>query len=44
MHSGTPSFAAAEHTWALILATMRQIPQKMASLQAGNWQMGVGKH
>lgn len=43
MHSGTPSFAAAEHTWALILATMRQIPQQMASLQAGNWQMGVGK-
>jgi D-3-phosphoglycerate dehydrogenase len=43
MHSGTPSFAAAEHTWALILAAMRQIPQQMASLQAGNWQMGVGK-
>ncbi len=43
MHKGTPSFAAAEHTWALILAAMRQIPQQMASLQAGNWQMGVGK-
>ncbi len=43
MHSGTPSFSAAEHTWALILATMRQIPQHMASLQAGNLQMGVGK-
>ena len=43
MHSGTPSFAVAEHTWALILATMRQIPQQMVSLQAGNWQMGVGK-
>ena len=43
MHSGTPSYAAAEHTWALILAAMRQIPQQMASLQAGNWQMGVGK-
>ncbi|MFZ9021440.1 MAG: NAD(P)-dependent oxidoreductase, partial [Paracoccaceae bacterium] len=43
MHSGTPSFAAAEHTWALIMASMRQIPQQMASLQAGHWQMGVGK-
>ena len=36
MHSGTPSFAAAEHTWALIMASMRQIPQQMASLQAGD--------
>ncbi|WP_417691674.1 D-2-hydroxyacid dehydrogenase family protein [Roseibium sp.] len=43
MHSGTPSFAAAEHTFALILASARQIPAQMASLQAGNWQMGVGK-
>ena len=29
-------------TWALVLAAMRQIPQQMASLQAGRWQMGVG--
>ena len=43
MHGGTPSFAAAEHTWALILATARQIPQQMANMQAGGWQMGVGK-
>lgn len=43
MHAGTPSFAAAELTWGLILASARQIPQQMASLQAGNWQMGVGK-
>jgi len=43
MHAGTPSFAAAEHTWALILAAMRQIPQQMANMQAGHWQMGVGK-
>jgi D-3-phosphoglycerate dehydrogenase len=41
-HAGTPSYAAAELTWALVLAAMRQIPQQMASLQAGNWQMGVG--
>jgi D-3-phosphoglycerate dehydrogenase / 2-oxoglutarate reductase len=43
MHSGTPSYAAAELTWGLVLAAMRQIPQQMASLRAGNWQMGVGK-
>lgn len=43
MHAGTPSFAAAEHTWALILAAMRQIPQQMIHMQTGGWQMGVGK-
>lgn len=43
MHSDTPSYAAAELTWGLILAAMRQIPQQMASLRAGLWQMGVGK-
>ena len=43
MHAGTPSFAAAEHTWALILAAAKQIPQQMESLRAGNWQMGVGR-
>jgi D-3-phosphoglycerate dehydrogenase len=43
LHSDTPSHAAAELTWGLILAAMRQIPQQMASLRAGHWQMGVGK-
>ncbi|TYC60691.1 D-2-hydroxyacid dehydrogenase family protein [Rhodobacterales bacterium] len=43
MHGGAPSFAAAEHTFALILAAARQIPAQMASLRAGQWQMGVGK-
>ena len=43
MHSGTPSFAASEHTWALIMAAMRQIPQQMHSLHRGQWQIGVGK-
>jgi D-3-phosphoglycerate dehydrogenase len=43
MHSDTPSFAAAEHTWALILAAMRDLPNQMQSLRAGQWQMGVGK-
>jgi D-3-phosphoglycerate dehydrogenase len=41
-HAGTPSYATAEMTWGLILAAVRQIPQQMASLQAGHWQMGVG--
>lgn len=43
MHADTPSYAAAEMTWALILASVRQIPQQNASLKAGKWQMGVGK-
>jgi D-3-phosphoglycerate dehydrogenase / 2-oxoglutarate reductase len=41
-HAGTPSYATAEMTWGLILAAMRQIPQQMASLKAGGWQIGVG--
>lgn len=41
-HPGTPSYAAAELTWGLIIAAMRQIPQQMASLRSGKWQMGVG--
>ena len=43
MHSDTPSIAAAEMTFALILASARQLPQQMTSLKAGNWQMGVGQ-
>jgi D-3-phosphoglycerate dehydrogenase len=41
-HQDSPSYAAAELTWGLILAAMRQIPQQMRSLQAGEWQIGVG--
>jgi D-3-phosphoglycerate dehydrogenase len=41
-HAGTPSYAAAELTWALILAAARQLPQQMATLKAGKWQIGVG--
>lgn len=41
-HEGTPSYATAELTLALILAAVRQIPQQMASLKHGAWQMGVG--
>ncbi len=43
MHSGTLSYAAAEMTLALILASYRQIPQQVLSLKAGNWQSGVGR-
>lgn len=42
MHAGTPSYAAAELTWALVLAAMRQLPQQVAALKAGTWQVGVG--
>ena len=42
MHAGTPSYATAELTWALILAAVRQIPQQAAALKAGRWQIGVG--
>ena len=42
MHADTPSYAAAELTFGLILSAMRQIPQQMASLKAGRWQTGVG--
>jgi D-3-phosphoglycerate dehydrogenase / 2-oxoglutarate reductase len=41
-HADTPSYATAELSWGLMLAAMRAIPQQMASLKAGNWQMGVG--
>ena len=41
-HPDTPSYAAAELTWALALAASRLIPQQMAALKAGKWQMGVG--
>jgi D-3-phosphoglycerate dehydrogenase len=41
-HPGTPSYAAAELTWALVLAAVRQIPQQVTSMKAGQWQIGVG--
>jgi D-3-phosphoglycerate dehydrogenase / 2-oxoglutarate reductase len=42
MHAGSPCYAAAELTWGLIIAALRQIPQQMAALRAGAWQIGVG--
>jgi len=43
LHMSTPSYATAELTWGLVLAAMREIPQQMASLQSGDWQIGVGR-
>src|SRR5262249_27829673 len=40
-HEGTPSYAAAELTWALVLAAARRLPQQVAALKAGKWQTGV---
>jgi D-3-phosphoglycerate dehydrogenase / 2-oxoglutarate reductase len=42
MHADTPSYATAELTWGLVLAAMRAIPQQMAALKSGHWQIGVG--
>ncbi|MBO9466505.1 D-2-hydroxyacid dehydrogenase family protein [Tropicibacter sp. R15_0] len=43
MPKGGTNYAAAELTWALLMAAMRQIPAQMAATKAGNWQIGVGK-
>jgi D-3-phosphoglycerate dehydrogenase len=42
LHVDTPSFAAAELAWALVLAASRQLPQQVDSLRRGAWQSGVG--
>ena len=42
MHPGTPSYATAELTWALVLAALRQLPRQVAALKAGTWQAGLG--
>ena len=41
--SGGVSHAAAELTFGLMLAALRDIPRQMMSLRAGGWQTGVGK-
>jgi D-3-phosphoglycerate dehydrogenase len=43
MAGGGANYAAAEMTLALILASYRQIPQQVAAVRAGKWQMGVGR-
>jgi D-3-phosphoglycerate dehydrogenase len=42
-HGDTPSYATAEFTWGLVLAGMRAIPQQVAAMKAGKWQIGVGQ-
>ncbi len=42
MHAGTPSYSTSEMTWALILAAAREVPQNVAAMKAGKWQVGVG--
>lgn len=43
MHSDTPSIAASELTFALILMAARDLPRQMASLKAGKWQLAPGQ-
>lgn len=43
MHAGAPSYAAAEMTLALMLASYRQIPDQVTSIRSGGWQSGVGR-
>jgi D-3-phosphoglycerate dehydrogenase len=42
LHAGVPSYAAAELTWGILLGAMHRIPQQMAALKAGQWQIGLG--
>ncbi|HJW51500.1 MAG TPA: D-2-hydroxyacid dehydrogenase family protein [Burkholderiaceae bacterium] len=42
LHAATPSYAAAELTWALILAAARRLPQQVEAFRRGVWQTGVG--
>lgn len=42
-HAGTPSYAAAEMTWGLVLAGMRRIPEQVQALKEGIWQTGMGR-
>lgn len=41
-NTGGGGMAAAELTWALILAAVRHIPAEAASVQRGGWQVAVG--
>jgi D-3-phosphoglycerate dehydrogenase len=42
-HPGAACYAAAELTWGLVLAAMRQIPRQMSALKTGTWQIGLGE-
>lgn len=41
-HTGYRPAAAAEHTWALILAALRHVPEEDGNIRAGRWQSTVG--
>ncbi|HEX7758737.1 MAG TPA: D-2-hydroxyacid dehydrogenase family protein [Caulobacteraceae bacterium] len=43
LHADTPSYAAAELTWALVMAGARMLPQQVQALKEGRWQTGVGQ-
>jgi D-3-phosphoglycerate dehydrogenase len=43
MHAGTPSIAAAELTFALMLDAARDLHGQISSIRSGNWQSGVGR-
>ncbi|MCW2741913.1 MAG: Phosphoglycerate dehydrogenase serA-like [Blastococcus sp.] len=40
--TGSQATATVELTWALILATLRHVPQEDAALRAGGWQQTIG--
>ncbi|MCP2238734.1 D-2-hydroxyacid dehydrogenase family protein [Prauserella halophila] len=42
-HTGYLPHPTAEHTWALILAAMRGIPDETRSVREGGWQTSVGR-
>ncbi|MFC4002361.1 D-2-hydroxyacid dehydrogenase family protein [Prauserella oleivorans] len=42
-HTGYLPHPTAEHTWALILAAMRNLPTEEASMRDGGWQRTVGR-
>ncbi len=44
LHTGTPSWATAELTWALVLAASRWLPQNVDALKHGRWQGGGVGH
>jgi phosphoglycerate dehydrogenase-like enzyme len=41
-HTGYAPHGAIEHTWALILAALRHIPEETAAFRSGLWQTRVG--
>ena len=42
LHVDSPSYAAAELTWALVLASARKLPDQFTSLREGRWMAAMG--